>query len=98
VSEIYLTVSEIFPLEMRAVAIAVFYAVGTGLGGFAGPALFGELIGTGSHAAVAAGYGVAAVMMVAAGLGALRHGVDAERKSLEEIAPPLLARRPDEPS
>jgi len=97
-SSAYLTVSEIFPLDMRAVAIAVFYAVGTGLGGFAGPALFGELIGTGSHAAVALGYAVAAAMMAAAGLGALRHGVDAERKSLEDIAPPLPARRPDEPS
>src|SRR5690606_15390167 len=52
-SSAYLTVSDVFPLEMRAMAIAIFYAVGTGLGGFAGPALFGELIGTGSPAAVA---------------------------------------------
>lgn len=90
-SSAYLTVSEIFPLEMRAIAIAVFYAVGTGLGGFAGPALFGGLIGTGSHAAVAAGYAVAAALMAGAGWFALRLGVDAERKPLEEIAPPLEA-------
>jgi len=90
-SSAYLTVSEVFPLEMRAMAIAIFYAVGTGLGGFAGPALFGELIGTGSPAAVAAGYAAAASLMMLAGIGALRLGVDAERRSLEEIAPPLGA-------
>ncbi|MDX3905452.1 MAG: MFS transporter [Pigmentiphaga sp.] len=88
-SSAYLTASEIFPLEMRAIAIAVFYAAGTGLGGFVGPALFGGLIGTGSHAAVAVGYAVAAALMIVAGGCALRYGVDAERKSLEDIAPPL---------
>jgi MFS family permease len=90
-SSAYLTVSEVFPLEMRALAISVFYAVGTGTGGFIAPVLFGILIESGSRQAVAAGYALAALLVVAAGLLALRHGVDAERKSLEEIATPLGA-------
>ncbi|SFM57278.1 MFS transporter [Variovorax sp. OV329] len=88
-SSAYLTVSEVFPLEMRALAIAIFYAVGTGAGGFAAPWLFGALIETGSKGAVAAGYAIGAVLVVGAGLIALRFAVDAERKPLEEIAPPL---------
>jgi len=87
-SSAYLTVSEVFPLEMRGFAIAVFYAVGTGAGGFVAPLLFGWLVGTGSRDAVAAGYGLGALLVIAAGLIALRHGIDAERKPLEEIAPP----------
>lgn len=87
-SSAYLTVSEVFPLQMRALAISLFYAVGTGAGGFAAPWIFGLLIETGSRAAVAAGYAVGAVMAVAAGLLAWRYGVDAERKSLEEISGP----------
>lgn len=55
-SAAYLTVSETFPLEVRALAIAVFYAVGTGIGGVIGPALFGALIDTGSRTSVFAGY------------------------------------------
>jgi len=88
-SSAYLTVSEVFPLETRAAAIATFYAVGTGLGGFVGPLLFGTLVEGGSRSAVAAGYGGAAVLVIGAGLLALRYAVDAERKPLEEIAPPL---------
>ena len=87
-SSAYLTVSEVFPLEMRALAISLFYAVGTAAGGFAAPWIFGLLIETGSRGAVAAGYAVGAVMAVTAGLLAWRHGVDAERKSLEDISGP----------
>jgi MFS family permease len=90
-SSAYLTVSEVFPLETRALAISLFYAVGTGAGGFIGPILFGALIESGSRGAVAIGYGIAAALVIAAGLLALRHGVDAERKSLEAVATPLGA-------
>lgn len=91
-SSAYLTVSEVFPLEMRALAIALFYAVGTGLGGFAAPALFGVLIDTGSRASVFGGYALGAVLVLVAGAIAWRHAVDAERRPLEEVAPPLGAR------
>jgi MFS family permease len=90
-SSAYLTVSETFPLELRALAIAFFYAVGTGLGGVAGPLMFGALIDTGSRTSVFAGYLFGATLMVAAGLVALRGGVDAERRALEEVARPLAA-------
>jgi MFS family permease len=90
-SSAYLTVSEVFPLEMRGLAIAVFYALGTGAGGFAAPLLFGWLIETGSRGAVAAGYAVGALLVIVAGLLALMLGVDAERKPLEEVATPLGA-------
>jgi MFS family permease len=88
-SAAYLTVSEIFPLEMRAVAISIFYALGTGVGGFIGPVLFGALIETGSRDALFAGYVLAAVLMCAAAAVAATIGVDAERKPLESVAPPL---------
>ena len=88
-SSAYLTVSEVFPLEMRAMAISIFYAVGTGAGGFVAPALFGALIETGSRGAVAVGYAIGAALVIVAGLLALRYAVDAERKPLEEVAPPL---------
>lgn len=88
-SSAYLTVSEVFPLEMRALAISLFYAVGTGAGGFAAPWLFGLLIETGNRGAVTVGYAIGAALVVAAGLIALRWGVDAERRSLEDIAPPM---------
>jgi len=88
-SSAYLTASEVFPLEMRALAISVFYAVGTGIGGFIAPALFGTLIETGSRGAVAVGYGIGAALVIVAGALALRYGVDAERRALEEVAPPL---------
>lgn len=85
----YLTVSEVFPLELRALAIALFYAIGTGAGGLIGPALFGRLIESGSRPELFAGYALAGALMIGAGLLALRIGVAAERRSLEEIAPPL---------
>ena len=91
-SSAYLTVSETFPLEIRALAIAIFYAVGTGVGGVAGPLVFGLLIDTGSRATVFGGYAFAALLMIAAALVALRYGVAAERKPLEEVARPLAFR------
>jgi MFS family permease len=90
-SSAYLTVSEIFPLEIRAISISIFYALGTGVGGFLGPALFAELIARGSRDALFAGYALAAALMIGAGLAAAKLGVDAERRPLEEIAPPLSA-------
>ncbi len=88
-SSAYLTVSETFPLEIRALAIAVFYAVGTGIGGVIGPLLFGALIDTGSRASLFGGYLLGAVLMVIAAAVAWRWGVAAERKSLEQVARPL---------
>jgi len=88
-SSAYLTVSEVFPLEMRAMAIAIFYAVGTGAGGFAAPVLFGMLIETGSRGAVMVGYAIGATLVIVAGFLALRFAADAECKPLEEVAPPL---------
>jgi MFS family permease len=88
-SAAYLTVSETFPLEVRALAIALFYAIGTGIGGVAGPALFGVLIDTGSRGSVFAGYLFGSVLMIAAAIIAWRYCVAAERKSLESVARPL---------
>jgi len=88
-SAAYLTVSETFPLEVRALAIAIFYAVGTGIGGVVGPALFGVLIDTGARGSVFAGYLLGAALMIAAALIAWRYAVAAERKSLESVARPL---------
>ena len=90
-SAAYLTVSEIFPMETRALAIAFFYAVGTGLGGIIGPVLFGNLIATKRPIDTAIGYLIGAALMIAAGLVEVAIGVDAEQKSLEELAPPLAA-------
>jgi MFS family permease len=88
-SSAYLTVSEIFPLEIRALAIAFFYAVGTGVGGVAGPLLLGELISTGSRGSVAVGYLIGALLMIAAAVVEAVWGVAAERKPLEAVARPL---------
>ena len=88
-SAAYLTVSETFPLEVRALAIALFYAVGTGIGGVAGPALFGALVDTGSRGSVFAGYLLGAGLMIAAAVIAWRYCVAAERQPLESVAPPL---------
>ena len=88
-SSAYLTVSEIFPLEMRALAIAVFYAAGTAVGGIGAPWLFGRLIDMGSRAALFEGYLLAAGLMTIAAIVEIILGVDAERVSLEEIARPL---------
>ncbi len=85
-SSAYLTVSETFPLEIRALAIAFFYAIGTGVGGIAGPLLFGVLVNTGSRESVAAGYVLGAILMAVAALVEARWGVAAERKSLESLS------------
>ncbi|MEG6509257.1 MFS transporter [Methyloligella sp. 2.7D] len=88
-SSAYLTVSETFPLEIRALAIAFFYAIGTGIGGVFAPALFGVLIDTGSRVSVFWGYLFGAALMLGAVAVILRWGVAAERRSLEEVAKPL---------
>ncbi len=88
-SSAYLTVGESFPLEVRAVAIALFYALGTGIGGVAGPALFGALIQSGSRTSIMWGYQLGAALMIAAAIVAAVLGMRAERRPLEEIAPPL---------
>jgi MFS family permease len=88
-SSAYLTVSETFPLEVRALAIALFYAVGTAIGGVAGPALFGVLIDTGSRQSVFFGYLFGAGLMVVAAVIAWRYCIAAERQPLESVAPPL---------
>jgi MFS family permease len=89
-SSAYLTASEIFPVETRAMAIALFYAAGTGVGGAAAPALFGSLIQTGKHSLMY-GYFAGSLFMVLAALAEVALGVRAERKSLEQIAAPLSA-------
>jgi MFS family permease len=88
-SSAYLTVSELFPLEMRALAIALFYSAGTAVGGIAAPWLFGKLIDAGSREYLFYGYSFAAALMFGASLLAIFLGVAAERTSLEEVATPL---------
>jgi MFS family permease len=90
-SAAYLTVSESFPLEARALAIAFFYAVGTALGGAAAPWLFGILVASGERSAVFGGYLFGAALMIAAALTELAIGVKAERMPLESVARPLSA-------
>jgi len=90
-SSAYLTVSETFPLEIRALAIALFYAVGTGIGGIGAPWLFGALIDTGSRVSLFGGYLLGAALMLAAALIAFHFGIPAERKPLEAVATPLSA-------
>jgi MFS family permease len=90
-SAAYLTVSEIFPMESRALSIAFFFAVGTGLGGIIGPLLFGELINTGDLTKVALGFLLGAVVMAIGGIAEIFFGVNAEGKTLESIAEPLTA-------
>ena len=90
-SSCYLTVSETFPLEVRALAIAFFYALGTGIGGVAGPWVFGALIDTGSRWSLFGGYLIGSVLMLVAALIAARFGVAAERKPLESVSRPLAA-------
>src|SRR5262249_38676540 len=91
-SSAYLTVSEVFPLETRALAIAFFYAIGTAAGGITGPLLFAKLVGTGHVSDTVVAFVVGAVLMILAGLVEVALGVNAERRSLEEIATPLTAR------
>lgn len=90
-SSAYLTVSEIFPLEIRGMAISLFYAVGTLIGGVGAPLLFGYLIGTGSKMAVLAGYLFAGALMVCAAIMEAVFGIKAERQSLESISSPLTS-------
>jgi MFS family permease len=91
-SSAYLTVSELFPIELRALAIALFYTVGTAAGGLAAPALFGALIETGERREVFTGYAIGSALMLFAALIALWLGIAAERRGLEDIAEPLSAR------
>ena len=95
-SAAYLTVSEVFPLEIRAMAIAFFYAVGTGVGGIIGPALFGKLIGSKSMVETMVGFLIAAGWLLVAGVTAFFLAVPAEQKPLEEVAEPLSAEGRDE--
>lgn len=88
-SSAYLTVAETFPLEIRALAIAVFYAFGTALGGIVGPTLFGELIDTHERGPVFFGYLIGAALMLLAAVVQAIWGVASEGKSLEEVARPL---------
>ena len=88
-SSAYLTISESFPLEIRALAIAVFYASGTLLGGVAAPWIFGRLIENGSRPDIVTGYQIAAFFMIAAAGVELVLGINAERRPLEKVAPPL---------
>jgi MFS family permease len=90
-SSAYLTVSEIFPMETRALAIALFYAVGTAVGGISGPLLFGHFIHSGSADQVATGFLIGAGAMALGGIAELFLGVRAEGQSLERIAKPLTA-------
>src|SRR5438270_1816540 len=85
-SAAYLTVSEVFPLEIRAVAISIFYACGTLVGGVAGPAIYGYIVGTGSRDLLFWGYLAGAAAMIAGGLAEVWLGVNAEGKSLEDVA------------
>ena len=91
-SSAYLTVSEIFPLEIRALAIAIFFAIGTLVGGVGAPVLFGWIIGTGSSAALFMGYLVAAVLMIFGAFVEVWIGVPAERQPLEHVAAPLSSK------
>jgi MFS family permease len=93
-SSAYLTVSEIFPMETRALAIALFYAVGTAIGGISGPLLFGHFIHSGSLDQVATGFLIGAGAMTLGGIAELLFGVRAEGKSLEAIAEPLSTAAP----
>jgi MFS family permease len=90
-SAAYLTVGESFPLEVRARAIGLFYAFGSALGGITGPLIFGALIEGGTRNGVLWGYVTAGLLMIAAALTELRLGVPAERRALEDVAPPLSA-------
>lgn len=95
-SSAYLTVSEIFPMETRALAIAFFYAIGTAAGGISGPLLFGHLIDSGSNSTVAIGFYIGAVTMAIGGLTEIAFGVKAEKAELESIAKPLTAEEAEE--
>jgi MFS family permease len=95
-SAAYLTVSEVFPMETRARAIAVFYAIGTAAGGISGPLLFGNLIGSGVRGQVELAFFIGAAVMAVGGIAELLLGVPAERAQLEDIAKPLTAEDADD--
>jgi MFS family permease len=97
-SAAYLTVSEVFPLEIRAMAIAFFYGVATAIGGITGPLLFGILVGTKSAGWTMVGFLIGAGWLILAAIAEVFLGVDAEQRSLEEIADPLSAEDADEPT
>ncbi len=97
-SAAYLTVSEIFPMETRALAIAFFYAIGTAVGGISGPLLFGNLIESGDRSMVSIAFFVGAAVMALAGLVEVFFGVKAERANLEDIAMPLTATEAEDES
>ena len=90
-SAAYLTVSEIFPMESRALSIAFFYAVGTAAGGIVGPLLFGHLIASGKLDNVAWGFLLGAVVMAIGGIAEILFGVEAAGEQLEDVAEPLSA-------
>lgn len=96
-SAAYLTVGESFPLEVRAVTISLFYAFGTLLGGVGGPALFGALIDSGERHRILWGYLLGGGLMIFAAIVEQFLGINAERKSLEEVAPPLSLALDDAP-
>jgi len=85
-SSAYLTISEVFPVEVRALAISLFYSIGTGAGGLIGPALFGVLIQSEQRVNLMLGYLLGAVLMILAAIMEMVWGIDAEGKSLEEIS------------
>jgi MFS family permease len=95
-SAAYLTVSEVFPMETRALCIAVFYAVGTGIGGVIGPQVFNRMVSTHSYEQVFLAFGLGAIMMIIGGVAELLFGVKAEGEALESIAKPLTVE--DSPS
>jgi MFS family permease len=97
-SSAYLTVSEVFPMETRAMAIAFFYAIGTAVGGITGPQVFSRLVESGEDSQVALAFAIGASLMLVAGIVAIFFSVDAEGKSLEDIARPLTAEDDDAPA
>ena len=96
-SSAYLTVSEIFPMETRALAIAFFYAIGTAVGGITGPFLFGKMIESGEESQVAIAFFIGAAVMAIGGIVELLYGVKAEQQELEGIAKPLSAEEAPRP-
>ncbi len=96
-SAAYLTVSEVFPMETRALAIAFFYAIGTAVGGITGPLLFSKLVGSGKVSQTVLAFSIGATLMILGGIAEIFLGVKAERKGLEDIARPLTAEDADAP-
>jgi MFS family permease len=96
-SSAYLTVSEVFPLETRALAIAFFYAIGTAAGGISGPLLFSHLVATGKVSDTVVAFSIGAALMILGGIAELILGVKAERQSLESIAQPLTTEEGNAP-